>query len=297
MDRRLTVTPEEEGERLDRWLARRLDISRRRAMAAIEAGSVRVEGRRAPKAHLLQAGEEVVAEILRDLRPLPEPRPIEIHYEDEALLAVEKVAGWPTHPLEAGETGTLANAVVARAPACADASHDPREGGAVHRLDTETSGLVLFAKSRPVWEALRGQFAARNVKKEYLSLVAGAAEDQAIRAPILRPVRGKARVARPGEEGREALTFVEPLRRIRGAWTVVRCTIPTGVMHQIRVHLDAVGHPIAGDPLYGDARLEGLDRLFLHAVALEFSHPSDGRRMRIESPLPAELRALVGSLA
>lgn len=296
MERRFTASPEDAGERLDRCLARWMGISRRQAMAAIQAGAVRVDGRRAAKAHLLREGEEILARIALDRSPLPEPRPLEIRFEDEALLVVEKPSGWPTHPLEGGETGTLANAVVAHAPTCAAASADPREGGATHRLDTETSGLVIFAKSRSAWEVLRSQFAARTVRKEYLALVRGALRDREIRTPIARPVRGRARVVRPGEDGREAHTLVEAVREVapagQGRWTLVRCTIPTGVMHQIRVHLDSIGHPIAGDPLYGGARLEGLDRLFLHASALEFQHPATGRGLRIESPLPAELRRL-----
>ncbi len=296
MEHRFVVSPAEAGERLDRCLARRLGISRRQAMQAIAMGGVRVNGRRAAKGHLLQEGEEVAARVALDLRPVPEPRPLTIRYEDDDLLVVDKPAGWPTHPLEAGETRTLANAVVAHVPACAEASADPREGGATHRLDTETSGLVLFAKSRPVWEALRGQFTARTVHKEYLALARGAVRAQEIRLPIARPVRGRARTARPGEEGREAHTRVEIVEEIRppgqGVWTLVRCIIPTGVMHQIRVHLHAIGHPLAGDPLYGDARFEGLDRLFLHASALEFDHPVTGRRMRVASPLPDALAAL-----
>lgn len=296
MERRFIAGTEDEGARLDARLARWLGISRRRAAAAIEAGGVRVCGRLAPKSHLLRAGEEVFARLVLDRAPIPEARPLVVRYEDEALLAVEKPSGWPAHPLEAGERGTLANAVVAHAPGCATAAEDPREGGAAHRLDKETSGLVLFARSRPVWEALRRAFSERAVRKEYLALVRGAAHDRWIRTPIARPVRGRARVARPGEAGREALTRVEALRPVeppgQGRWTLVRCTIPTGVMHQIRVHLDSVGHPIAGDSLYGQARLVGLDRLFLHAALLELTHPTSGRRLRIESPLPPELRAL-----
>lgn len=267
-------------------------------MSAIEEGAVLVDGRPASKGHLLRPGQEVLARLPTDLGPVPEPRPLRIRHEDEWLLAVDKPSGWPTHPLRAGETGTLANAVVAHAPSCATASADPREGGAVHRLDTETSGLVLFAKDRSVWDEMRKAFSEREVHKEYLALVHGWVEGGAIRFPIVGASAGRSRIARPGEEGREALTEVEPIRILElpgaGRWTLVRCVIPTGVRHQIRVHLDAVGHPIAGDPLYGNARLPGLRRLFLHASALGFAHPATGRRLRIESPLPIELAEILG---
>lgn len=301
MERRFIASLEDEGERLDACLARWMGISRRRAAAAIEADEVRVAGRRAPKGRLLQAGEEVVVRLALELSPVPEARPLVVRYEDETLLVVDKPSGIFTHPLVAGETGTLANAVVAHAPSCASASTDPREGGAAHRLDRETSGLVLFVKERPAWERLRRAFSERTVHKEYLALVRGEMRDREIRSPIAPPVKGRARVARPSEEGREAVTLVRALRAVArpggGRWTLVRCTIPTGVMHQIRVHLDSVGHPIAGDPLYGNARFPGLDRLFLHASALAFSHPKSGARLRIDSPLPPELRGLVEPLA
>ena len=298
-EHRFTVGPEDEGERIDRFLVERLGISRRRVGRAIEEGAVRVDGRRAAKGYRLKQGEEVVARVETELAPVPEPRPLRILHEDEWLLAVDKPAGWPTHPLRPGETGTLANAVVARDPACADASADPREGGAAHRLDNETSGIVLFARSRPVWERLRALFSAREVHKEYLALVRGVPEGGEIRRPIVSASAARSRIARPGEEGREALTRVEPLESYEipgaGRWTLARCTIPTGVRHQIRVHLEAIGHPIAGDPIYGGASLPGLDRLFLHATALELDHPVTGRRLRIESPLPGELRAILAA--
>lgn len=297
-ERRFVAGPEDAGQRLDRCLARWMGISRRRATSAIEEGAVLVDGRPAPKGHLLRPGQEVLARVPTDLAPVPEDRPIRIPHEDEWLLVAEKPSGWPTHPLRAGETGTLANAVVAHAPSCSTASADPREGGAVHRLDTETSGLVLFAKQRAVWEEMRRAFTERRVHKEYLALVRGAAEGGSIRRPIVGASAGRSRVARPGEEGREALTEVEPIRSLEfpsgGLWTLVRCVIPTGVRHQIRVHLEAIGHPIAGDPLYGEARLPGLGRLFLHATALRFTHPATGRRLRIESPLPIELAEILG---
>lgn len=299
-ERRFKVDPDEEGDRLDRVLARRLGISRRLAIRAIEEGKVRVGGRRAAKGYVLAAGEEIVAEVPTDLAPLPEPRALRVLYEDEWILAVDKPAGWPMHPLRPGETGTLANAVVAREPACARASADPREGGAAHRLDNETSGVVLFARSRPVWMRLREMFAVRAVHKEYLALVRGAPEAGEIRRPILPASASRSRVARSWEEGREALTRVEPLEFFdapgQGRFALVRCTIPTGVRHQIRVHLQAIGHPIAGDALYGGARLPGLERLFLHATAIVFDHPVTGRRLRVESPLPEELRAVLAVL-
>lgn len=305
--RRWVVGPAEAGERLDTWLASRLGVSRRRAMAAIEQGSVLLDGRRARKGAALVTGQEVVAEAPRERGPAPQPElPLSVVYEDDDLLVVDKPSGWPTHPLRPGETGTLANAVVAHAPSCAAASADPREGGATHRLDTPTSGLVIFAKGRGVWERLRAAFSERRVDKGYVALVWGRLEaSTVVTTPIERTpgAPGTMRTA-VGGGGREARTEIEPLGWRRGpggaALTLVRCSIPTGVMHQIRVHLASLGHPIVGDESYGggggdraeegrSGRPEAPPRLFLHAATLGFAHPATGRGLEVEAPLPPDL--------
>ena len=305
-EHRVAVPAEKAGARLDKFLAEALGVPRHRTMAAIEAGRVRVDGRRARKGDPVQAGQEVVALLEPPpAPPLPQPElPLRVVHVDPEFVVVDKPSGWPTHPLAPGETGTLANALVARWPELATASPDVREGGVAHRLDTPTSGLVVAARNRETWEALRSQFSARTVRKEYLALAAGAVFgpveiDVPIGADPGTP--GKARTVaqerlfeRKG--AREAHTRVEVERRFPG-WTLVRCTISTGVMHQIRVHLAHLGTPVAGDDLYGGARPEGLHRLFLHATRLGFTHPRTGEELIFEAPLPPELVAVLDALA
>lgn len=296
----------EAGLRLDRFLALRLSLSRQLAREAIEGGRVSVQGRRAGKGHPLAEGDEVVAHLeSTDETPVPEPTlPLVVHHVDEGWVVVEKQAGWPTHPLRPGETGTLANAVVARWPECAEASVDPREGGVTHRLDTPTSGLVAAARNRRVWEDLRAQFSNRTVTRRYLALVEGSYMGPwHIETPIGSRGGSPRRMVATADPlqakrlgAREAITSVEVLERWEG-YTLVQCTISTGVMHQIRVHLAHVGHPVAGDPLYGNPdHPPGIPRLFLHAAFLAFDDPSTGERRRFESPLPADLRGLLHSL-
>jgi len=305
-EHRFVVPDDAAGTRLDRFAAAALSGSRQKVMEAIDKGLVRVDGRRAKKGQPVEAGQEVVVRLPRAGEALvPQPElPLEVVYEDEAVVVVSKASGVPTHPLEAGERGTLANALVARFPGCAGAGLDPREGGAAHRLDAPTSGLLVAARSREAWEDLRAQFAARTVRKEYLALAAGA---------VFGPVEVEVPIgADPGTPGRmrtvvqerlaerknarEAHTLVEVERRFPG-WTLVRCTITTGVMHQIRVHLAHLGSPVAGDDLYGGARPRGLHRLFLHASRLAFTHPTTGAPLDFESPLPPELDDVLRGLA
>ncbi len=304
-EKRAEVPAEAAGTRLDKFVADAFGVPRHRAMEAIEAGHVRVDGRRARKGNPVQQGQLVSVRLPAPASP-PEPQPdlpLRVVHEDPDFVVVDKPSGWPTHPLEAGEKGTLANALVARWPECATAAPDVREGGVAHRLDTPTSGLVVAARNRESWEALRAQFAARTVRKEYLALAAGAVFGPvSVDVPIGSDpgTPGRARTV-PQERmlerksAREAHTLVEVERRFAG-WTLVRCTITTGVMHQIRVHLSHLGSPVAGDDLYGGARPEGLHRLFLHATLLGFAHPRTGEPLVFEAQLPADLQAILDSL-
>lgn len=305
-EHRLSVGEPEAGSRLDRFLASRLSISRKAATEAIEGGQVSVSGRKARKSHLVSAGDEVLAVLPpAGEGPVPQPElPLIVSYEDADLVVVEKPGGWPTHPLRRGETNTLANAIVGRWPECVEASTDPREGGVAHRLDTPTSGLVIAAKNRHTWERLRQQFSDRSVTKEYLALVVGDYSGPSkIETPIaseggspLRMVAVDSPVLAERQGAREAYTSVSIVKRFEKA-TLVRCVITTGVMHQIRVHLAHAGHPVAGDPLYGDTmNPPGIPRLFLHAALLAFEHPSSGWRVVFESTLPGDLQMVLDSL-
>jgi 23S rRNA pseudouridine1911/1915/1917 synthase len=214
---------------------------------------------------------------------------------------VAKPAGPATHPLRDGETGTLANAVAARYPECAAASASPREGGAAHRLDGGTSGLVVFARDRAAWDALRAAFHDGRVAKQYLALVIGeVSRPGEIDAPIAHS-GGRAVVhgdmdAATRHDALPASTSFVPEARYRG-YTLLRVTAATGRMHQVRVHLAHLGTPVVGDTLYGFATADAppVDGFFLHAAVLELPHP-DGGKARYEAPLPADRRAALAKL-
>jgi len=299
----LTVAADDDGARLDQWLARALDCSRREAQRLIDDGGVRIDGARAAKGTRVHAGAAVrVAEAPardEDKRPLPEPElPLVELFADDLLVAVAKPAGVATHPLRAGERGTLANALVARHPECALVADDPREGGFAHRLDTETSGVLLAARTRAAWQSLRRAFGDGVVAKEYLALVAGEPPTTgSIDEPLVHAGR-RVRVAGDRDlDALEARTDFETLARGDGV-ALVRARSSSGRMHQIRVHLAFRGHPLVGDALYGGPPpAPGTRGHFLHAAAVVFPHPS-GARVRVDAPLPADraaaLVALVG---
>jgi 23S rRNA pseudouridine1911/1915/1917 synthase len=284
--------------RLDRALADALGVGRAGVKRAFAAGGVRVRGRRAHASDPAAAGALVEVELEEEPGP-PEPDPalpLRVLAEGPGWLVADKPAGIATHPLRAGETGTLANAVAARFPECAGASPDPRDGGALQRLDLETSGCVLFARSVAAWEVLRAQLAARTVEKVYLALVQGRVAAGGV-CSVQLAQRGGRVVAVPDPDRppktsgkpREAETRYE-VRRALPEHTLLEVRIVTGVMHQIRAHLAFLGHPVVGDVVYGGpaAALPGLERHFLHASLLGFERP-EGGRVRVESPLPAEL--------
>lgn len=290
-----------ETDRLDRAVARLFGVSRARAMEWIAEGRVRVEGKRAPKGAPVGAGARVSVDLPPPDAPAPQPDlPIRIVHADAWLVVADKPAGMPSHPLKPGETGTAANALVGRFPELTQVveGQAQREGGLVHRLDTDTSGLLLAARTPAAHAALRAQFSSKQVEKGYLALVAGEIHAGGeIDLPLAHDPQD-ARKVRPASDptwaaehgARPALTRFTPLER-RGGFTLVEVEITTGVLHQIRAHLAFIGHPLAGDALYGGPELPGLSRHFLHAARLGFVHP-DGSRARYESPLPPELVAV-----
>jgi 23S rRNA pseudouridine1911/1915/1917 synthase len=289
----LVVDGASDGERLDVYVGRALGLSRARLKSLFEAGGVRVAGRRAKKGQTVRAGEHVRVEIAhQDPRPIPEPeRPLHVLHQDEALLFVYKPAGWPSHPLAAGERGTVVNALVARFPECVEASEDPREGGLCHRLDVQTSGVLLAARERGVWTRMRELFSGRDIDKRYWALVAGPIADEGeIHLPLRHVPRHPDRVepAPDGRDAREALTSFQVLVR-SGEYSLVEARIVTGVLHQVRAHLAGIGAPLVGDAQYGGSTLPGLERFFLHSRSLGFEHPVTRESIQVQSPLPPEL--------
>ena len=291
--------------RLDRAIADAAGVGRAVVKRAFLQGRVRVAGRRARASDPATPGLVVVMELEPPAgAPIPDAGdPLHVLAGSPRWLVADKPAGMATHPLRADERGTLANAVAAEYPECAEASHDPREGGAVHRLDADTSGCVIFARDREAWEALRGQLTARTVEKVYLALVAGRVSSGGVcSVPLAQrggrslPVPDERGAARPPSRAgapRPAETRWEVAHAFP-RHTLLEVRIPTGAMHQIRAHMAFLGHPVAGDVDYGGAAaaLPGLARHFLHAWKVEFERP-EGGRVEVQSPLPPELaRAL-----
>src|SRR5919107_4503550 len=281
------------GTRLDRYVADQLpDLSRGTIQALIESGQVRVDGQvRKPKFRMTP-GEVVSVEIpppqIDEI--LPDPIPLTIVYEDPDVVVVDKPAGMVVHPAPGHPRGTLANALVAHVPGISvGGSQRP---GIVHRLDKDTSGLIVAAKTDRGRTALVSQWEDRAVEKTYLALVAGsvAEEEATIDAPIGRDPKNRQRMT-VLRSGRPAVTRFHVVERFANA-TLLEGLIETGRTHQIRVHLAFIGHPIIGDRLYGRSRATDpqLDRQFLHASALAFQLPS-GARLRLEAPLPGDLEA------
>jgi len=294
--------------RLDRALADALGIGRAAVKRAFQLGDVRVGGRRARASDPVTPGGLVVVELEPPAGPpAPEPgAPLRVLLEHPRLLVVDKPAGVAVHPLAPGEGGTLANAVVARYPECAEASPEPREGGAVQRLDLETSGCVVFARDPEAWEELHEALRARQVDKLYQALVLGRVTSGGVLSVPLAQRGGRVvpapdpeaeeRLVAKGLHPRPAETHYE-VEKAFERFTLLRVRIVTGVMHQIRAHLAHLGHPVAGDTQYGGeaAAVPGLARQFLHAWKLGLEAPGGGR-VDVESPLPAELERFLATL-
>ena len=290
--------------RLDRWLADRLpELSRVRLQALIEAGRVRVDGAVRKAAARLAGGERVEVEIPPPAPEelVPEPAALAIVFEDAQVLVLEKPAGVVVHPGAGHARGTLAAALLAHAPEVAGVG-GPRRPGIVHRLDKDTSGLLVVAKTKAAYDALVAQLARRSVTRRYLAVVHGRvrADEGVIDRPIGRHPRDRVRMAvRPAGQGRRAVTRYRVLERLRG-FTLLQVSLETGRTHQIRVHLASLGHPVAGDDVYGGRRREPLptpvEGLALHAARLAFVHPVTGRTLEFASPAPARIERLLSHL-
>lgn len=286
-----------EPGRLDAVVARLTGAPRADVQRAIAEGSVLVDGAPKPKSFRLVGGERLTVELLTD-EPLPaEGPPVPIRYEDEHLAVVAKPAGLVTHPTAGRRRGTLVNRLLGMGVPLAPAGGELRPG-IVHRLDVGTSGLLVVAKTDPAFAALRARFRHHDVDRRYLALVRGTigTDGFAVEAPLGRRA---ARIVVDPTEGRRAETRFEIRRRFPRA-TLLEAVPTTGRTHQIRVHLAAVGHPVLGDRRYGgggqDARALGLERPFLHSWRIRFEHPVDGRTIRLEEPLPPDLRRALAQL-
>jgi 23S rRNA pseudouridine1911/1915/1917 synthase len=298
-ERRIELFVHEGGVRLDRYLADHVpELSRSAAQRLIDGGQVTVNGEPARASHKLKPGEVIVALLPGEesLALMPEAIPLSIVYEDRDLLVVDKPAGLVVHPAPGHTGGTLVNALLAYSSELA-ASGDERSG-IVHRLDRDTSGLILVAKSEKVRRALQRQFKERQVHKAYLALLGGHLQPAwgRIEAPLGRDPDHRQRMAvLPG--GREAITEYHALEQFAhtsglaaGDYTLVEAEPLTGRTHQIRVHFASIGHPVVGDTVYGRRKHRlPVPRQFLHARRLGFKHPRTGQRMELEASLPQDL--------
>jgi 23S rRNA pseudouridine1911/1915/1917 synthase len=294
----LQVASELAGERLDLVLATVPQIgSRALAARMIADGEVLVDGREASKSERLRGGETIEYELPPERAPLErEERPLTLVYEDEYLLVVDKPAGISVHPGAGRSSGTLANALVGYGAQGGEASERP---GIVHRLDRDTSGLLVVARSEAAFLGLRRLVRRHEIEREYLALVCGRPRSRrgTIEAPIGRDRRHPTRRSLETDKPHEAITHFE-LRELLHRHALLAVRLETGRTHQIRVHLAAIGLPVAGDPVYGVAHDLGLERQFLHACRLAFRHPITGEEIEVGSPLPADLeRALARARA
>lgn len=288
------------GERLDKALAAALDgLSRSQIQALIRDGQVTVNGRPGKASYRIEGGERVRVNVplpAEDAAPRAEAIALDVLYEDDSVAVVNKPAGMVVHPAYGHTSGTLVNAILARWPEAAVPDAEDR-AGIVHRLDKETSGVILVARTPAALEDLRRQFKARTVEKRYLALVEGVPETRegVIDAPIGRdPAQRKRMAVLHG--GREAVTefrVVEPYDDV----ALVEAYPKTGRTHQIRVHLAFIGHPVVGDTVYGRRKQRiKLKRHFLHAAAITFRHPETGEPVTVEAPLPDALQDVLRKL-
>jgi 23S rRNA pseudouridine1911/1915/1917 synthase len=304
----LKVPPQKEPLRLDRFLILQFPLTSRRFWREHLGDILTVDGKTPKKALFLSGGE-----LLRFKReempgsgtyPADADLKIQIVEEDSSFLVVEKPSGIPSHPLKPSETGTLIQGVLAAFPEIAGVGDLKREPGLVHRLDTDTSGLVLVARTEAALRFFREEFRMRRVEKEYLALVLGEVKGEGkIEVPIAHHPKNKRKmkVVPEGiskEKGRQAVTFYSVEKSYSDA-TLLKVRIPTGVRHQIRVHLASLGHPIVGDPLYGgeEVKRERLDRIFLHASRLAFRHPVTMKRVECRSSLPEDLKKFLNEMS
>jgi len=327
------VPAEAAGQRLDQFLAAQLEgVSRSRVQLLMDQGDVLVNGEREKASMKLRGGEQIA--VTGEPHPAPlkataEDIPLDVVFEDADLAVVNKPAGMMVHAgsgqnEDARSKGTLVNALLYRFKKLSSVGGELRPG-IVHRLDKDTSGLIVVAKSDRAHAALGEMFSSRQVKKTYIALVQGTVERDrgTINAGVGRdPVRRTRMTTQPTENARSAVSHYEVIRRIAsrfGNFTLVRVRIETGRTHQIRVHMASIGHPVVGDTLYGGAgqltdqvaaqaaqskaarrntqpeRLR-LGRNFLHAAKLEFPHPKTGKLLQLEAPLPEELESFLGRL-
>jgi 23S rRNA pseudouridine1911/1915/1917 synthase len=303
----VTVSPEEAGVRIDRYLAGVLPgQSRSQIQRLIKDGKVQVGEQPVRSNRLVHAGDTIVVDIPEPVSAVPQAEALELNivYQDSDVVVVDKPAGMVVHPAAGHAQGTLVNALLHQVKDLSGIGGELRPG-IVHRLDRGTSGLMVIAKHDTAHAELSRQFHDREVEKEYVALVWGLVQaGKRIDLPIGRDPNDRKKMSATARRARSATTRVTKALHLPGV-SLIHVAIRTGRTHQIRVHLSEIGHPIVGDAVYGGVRTRmaaglrpvlGLDRPFLHAFRLKFHHPSDGRIMEFESPLPHDLQSVLDQI-
>ena len=303
-----TVKEEERGTRLDAYLAARFDISRSAAERLLAEGRVEITGGEANKKYRVRGGEQV-ALTLPDPTPaeaLPEDIPLDVIYEDEDIIVINKPQGMVVHPAAGNESGTLVNALLHHCKGSLSGVGGVERPGIVHRIDKDTSGLLVVAKNDQAHTHLSEQLKTHDVARVYYAVALGNFKEDngTVHAAIDRhPIdRKKMAITKKAGVGRDAITHFEVLERF-GAFTLLRCRLETGRTHQIRVHMASLGHPLLGDPVYGGngTRFEADHRKYfhgqlLHAGELTLTHPRTEGKMHFEAPLPPDFAAILDIL-
>jgi 23S rRNA pseudouridine1911/1915/1917 synthase len=297
---RFSVDRESE-ERLDKYVANHMpDLSRSSVQRLIENGDILVNGDAKKASYSLAVGDLISVHVApkEPNLPMPEDIPLAVVFEDEDLLVVNKQPGLVVHPAPGHPSGTLVNALLAHRPDIVQADIDPQRPGIVHRLDKDTSGLLVVAANRETQRALQAQFKAREIEEAYLALLHGhlTPKHAAIEAPIGRDPRDRKRMSVLQEGGRYARTKYEVQEHLAD-FTLVEAKLITGRTHQLRVHFASIGYPIVGDEKYGRRREETeAPRQLLHARRLAFTHPRTGERLTFDAELPADFYRVLRSL-
>lgn len=297
MAEKVELIVDQAGLRLDKYLAERIDLSRSRIKDLAQAGQVLVNGKKAKVSYKVEAGDQIEVNIL-PLEPLdlePENIPLDIVYEDDDVIVVNKPQGMVVHPAAGHPNHTLVNALLYHTRDLADSPEGFRPG-IVHRIDKDTSGLLMVAKNAKARESLEAQLAQKSNKRIYLAIVHGnfAEKSGTVDAPIARNPRDRKQMA-VVENGKNAVTHFKVLEQYPG-YSLIECQLETGRTHQIRVHMSYIGHPLAGDPLYGPRKTLPGHGQFLHAQTLGFEQPTTGQWLEFSVEPPEIFQKTVASL-
>lgn len=295
------ATAEETGARIDALLPRIIpELTRSGAQKLLEAGAVSVDGRIVRKNYRLTAGESICVVLPEPVQSVPQPQniPLDVVFEDDDLIVVNKPRGMVVHPAPGHPDGTLVNALLFHCGGSLSGIGGVLRPGIVHRIDMDTSGLILAAKNNFAHQRLSAQLSGHSLARTYEAVVYGRMRDDAgtVDAPIGRCPTDRKRMAVTEKNARAAITHYEVITRYEG-FTHIRCMLETGRTHQIRVHMEHIGHPLLGDLVYGrKCPAKGLSGQCLHACALRFVHPRSGQEMALSAPLPDEFRAVLSRL-